>query len=147
MPKTLLIQGCAVVAGEKFLEQADLLIAGGRIRKIAPRIAAGGARVIPGAGLLAAPGLIDTQINGGFGHSFSGTSPEEVLEVGKRTEASMGTSGLGRVCLRTASPSRAGISVADRSDTVSPPVSSPFFEARFGTNDRCGWVQSPTRRQ
>jgi N-acetylglucosamine-6-phosphate deacetylase len=72
-----------ILADGKFHRRGDLLLAGGKIRKIAPRIRARGARVLPARGLLASPGLIDTQINGGFGHSFSETSPEQVLEVGR----------------------------------------------------------------
>lgn len=84
MLKPLLISGCAVVSGGKVLDRGDILIERGRIRRVAPKITARGARIVSGKGLLAAPGLIDTQINGGFGHSFSETNPEQVLEVGRR---------------------------------------------------------------
>src|SRR5258706_5555441 len=84
MTDATLIQGCAIVGGNGILPKGDLLIRGRRIAKIAPRIPAGGARVIPGHGLLASPGVIDTQINGGFGRSFSDATPEQVSEVGRR---------------------------------------------------------------
>jgi len=84
MKDATLIRGCAIATGVDRIPRADLLMAGGRIVKIAPRIAPGPARVISGAGLLAAPGLIDTQLNGGFGHSFSDATPAEVAEVGRR---------------------------------------------------------------
>src|SRR5437016_2963169 len=84
MAAPILISGAMVLADGKFLDRGDVLVERGKIRKIAPKIAARGARVIPGKGLLASPGLIDTQINGGFGFSFSETTPEQVLEVGKR---------------------------------------------------------------
>lgn len=79
-----LISGAMVLAQGKFLDRGDLLVERGKIRRIAPKISARSARVIRAGGLLASPGLIDTQINGGFGHSFSETSPAQVLEVGKR---------------------------------------------------------------
>lgn len=83
MAASLLISGAEIFADGEVLKRGDLLIQGGKIRKIAPRIKASGARVIPGRGLIAAPGLIDTQINGGFRHSYSGTTPAQVLEVAK----------------------------------------------------------------
>lgn len=84
MAGATLIQGGMVLAEGRILEGADVLVERGKIRKIGRGLAARGARVIPARGLLASPGLIDTQINGGFGHSFSETGPEQVLEVGKR---------------------------------------------------------------
>ncbi|HVR83642.1 MAG TPA: N-acetylglucosamine-6-phosphate deacetylase, partial [Planctomycetota bacterium] len=84
MSTAILIKNCAIATGVDFIPRSDLLIAGGKIRKIAPRISPGSARVISGAGLLASPGLIDTQLNGAFGHSFSDASPGEVAEVGRK---------------------------------------------------------------
>jgi N-acetylglucosamine-6-phosphate deacetylase len=83
MPKALLISGCGILAGGGLLKKGDLLVQGGKIRKIASRIVARDADVVPARGLLAAPGLIDTQINGGFGISFSNATPEQVLQVGR----------------------------------------------------------------
>lgn len=83
MTSSLLITGAQILADGEILKSGDLLVQGGKIRKIAPRIKASGARVVPGKGLILSPGLIDTQINGGFRRSFSGTTAEEVLEVGK----------------------------------------------------------------
>lgn len=92
MTEATLIQGCAVVAGSSILRRADVLMKGGKIAAVAPRVPARGARVIPGRGLLASPGLIDTQINGAFGCSFSDAGPEQVREVGRRL-ASFGVTG------------------------------------------------------
>jgi N-acetylglucosamine-6-phosphate deacetylase len=83
MPEVLL-SGCRVLADGEVLPKGDLLLAGGKIRKIASRIAARGPRVVSARGLTAAPGLIDTQINGGFGYSFSGGSADRAFEVGRR---------------------------------------------------------------
>ncbi len=84
MAQDLLLSGCRIVAEGEDLPRGDLLLSGGKIRRIAPRIPARGARVIPARGLTAAPGLIDTQINGGFGYSFSGGSADRAFEVGRR---------------------------------------------------------------
>ncbi len=79
-----LIQDAMVLAEGPFLRRGDILVERGRIRKVGAGLSARGARVIRARGLLASPGLIDTQINGGFGHSFSETTPEEVHEVGRK---------------------------------------------------------------
>lgn len=84
MTTATLIRDCAIATGVDFLPKGDVLFANGKIRKIAPRIVDKSAHVIPGAGLLAAPGLIDTQLNGGFGHSFSDATPGEIGEVGRK---------------------------------------------------------------
>jgi N-acetylglucosamine-6-phosphate deacetylase len=84
MPPATLISGCTVLDRELFLRRGDILIEGGKIRKIASRISARGARVVPAKGQLAVAGLIDTQINGGFGASFSEASPEQVAEIARR---------------------------------------------------------------
>ncbi len=83
----LLVSGGTLLCGDGTLRKGDLLLEGGRIRKVGARLAARGARVFPARGLLAAPGLIDTQINGGFGISFGDASPGQVLEVGRRLPA------------------------------------------------------------
>jgi len=84
MEGATLIRGGMVLAGDRILDDTDVLVERGKIRRIGRRLAAGRAKVVPARGLLVSPGLIDTQINGGFGHSFSETSPAQVLEVGKR---------------------------------------------------------------
>jgi len=84
MAQAVLITGCRILAEGGVLPKGDLLLSGGKVRKVAPRIAAGGARVIPAKGLTAIPGLIDTQINGGFGYSFSAASSDRAFEVGRR---------------------------------------------------------------
>jgi N-acetylglucosamine-6-phosphate deacetylase len=84
MNTATLIRNCSVATGVDYLPKADLLISAGKIRRIAPKIAAGSARVVDGTGLLASPGLIDTQLNGGFGHSFSDATPEQTNEVRRK---------------------------------------------------------------
>lgn len=76
----MLISGGTVVG----VGRADVLIEGRRIRKIAPKIPRGRAEVLSARGLLVGPGLIDTQINGGFGVTFSAATPEEIATVGRK---------------------------------------------------------------
>src|SRR5688500_14931470 len=83
MPKPMLISGAEILADGEVLKRGDLLIQGGKIRKIAPKIKASGARVVPGRGLIAAPGLIDTQLNGGYGHWFSAAPPDRIHAVSR----------------------------------------------------------------
>jgi N-acetylglucosamine-6-phosphate deacetylase len=84
MPPATLLSGCTVLDAELYLPRGDILIEGGRIRKVASRISARGVRVVPARGLVAVPGLIDTQINGGFGVSFSEASPDQVADIARR---------------------------------------------------------------
>ena len=81
MAGSTLIQDAMVLAEGPFLGRGDILVERGRIRKVSAGLPGRGARVIRAQGLLASPGLIDTQINGGFGHSFSETTPEQVHDV------------------------------------------------------------------
>lgn len=87
MSDPVLLSGCRVVAARGVLKRGDVLIEGKRIRRVAPRVFAPRARVMRAAGLTAIPGLIDTQINGGLGLSFSDATPEQVRDVGRRLAA------------------------------------------------------------
>ncbi len=84
MAAPILISGGMVLADGEFLRRGDIHIEGGKIRRIAPRLRVRGARVFPAEGLLAAPGLIDTHIHGGFGRSFSEADPDQIHEVACR---------------------------------------------------------------
>lgn len=79
MPRSILIRGADLVEGGR----EDILIEGGRIRKIGPGLPWRGAELFPARGLLASPGLIDTQFNGGLGISFSEADPGRIAEVGR----------------------------------------------------------------
>ncbi|HYE98573.1 MAG TPA: N-acetylglucosamine-6-phosphate deacetylase [Planctomycetota bacterium] len=84
MSKPILISGAEIVGEDGTLRKGDLLLEKRRIRRIAPRISARGAHVVRAKGLVASPGLIDTQLNGGWGFSFSGASAEDTFGVGRR---------------------------------------------------------------
>ncbi len=84
MAAPILISGGMVLADGGFLRRGDILVEGKKIRRIAPRLRVRGARVFPARGLLAAPGLIDTHICGGFGVSFGEADPGQVREVARR---------------------------------------------------------------
>ena len=71
------LAGGSVVTAEGTLEPLDVTIADGRIIGLAPRgspdaASEGTADTIDVAGKIIAPGLIDVQINGGWGHDFTG---------------------------------------------------------------------------
>lgn len=84
MPKAVLISGAWIVGDDGALREGDLRLEGGRIAKAGAKLAADGAEVVKASGLIAAPGLIDTQLNGGYGYSFSGGSAEDAAGVCRR---------------------------------------------------------------
>ncbi len=81
---SLLIVGGSVLCADGVVRKGDVRVEGRKIRKIAARIPRKGARLLSARGLRVAPGLIDTQINGGFGKTFSTASEDEIAEVGRR---------------------------------------------------------------
>jgi N-acetylglucosamine-6-phosphate deacetylase len=89
MSETILIEGATALLPDGLLYDAALLLEDGRISELGPRAdvsPSAGARRIEGDGLLLAPGLIEIQLNGGFGHDFT-SEPESVWEVGARLPA------------------------------------------------------------
>jgi N-acetylglucosamine-6-phosphate deacetylase len=80
---SLLIAGGRVLV-ERHWVDADVEVAGGAISAVEPRSAerlASGPERLEASGMLVAPGLIDLQINGAFGHDFTG-NPESIWDVG-----------------------------------------------------------------
>ena len=86
MSKPLVIVGGRVLTSSGFAE-ADVVVNAGLISDRAPD----GAVVIDADGLLVAPGLIDLQINGGFGRDFT-ADPTSIWEVGAQLPATGVTS-------------------------------------------------------
>lgn len=79
----MLIANALVLTPERQLEDHALRIEDGRIVELAPNAALqprDGEQVVDAFGLLVAPGLIDLQINGGFGHDFTG-DPQTIQAV------------------------------------------------------------------
>lgn len=76
------LHGGTVAAPDGTLDRLDVLIADGKIAGLIPAEVAtdGTAEVIDVSGHLVAPGLIDLQINGGWGHDFTG-DPRSIGEV------------------------------------------------------------------
>lgn len=78
------IQNATLVTPGRLAREATVLIEGDRFRAVEDRLAIpDGARVIDAAGLTLAPGLIDLQVNGGFGFDLT-AAPESIWEVGAR---------------------------------------------------------------
>lgn len=79
----LLVSGGTLLT-EKGPVQADVLVEGPRIRRIGAKLPKKGAKVLPARGGLVAPGLVDLQINGAFGRTFSSSTSDEISDVARR---------------------------------------------------------------
>jgi N-acetylglucosamine-6-phosphate deacetylase len=87
--RPLLIAGGRVLVERDWLD-ADVEVGDGAISAVQPRSAerpASSAELLDATGLLVAPGLIDLQINGAFGHDFTG-DPESIWDVGSMLQRS-----------------------------------------------------------
>lgn len=83
MIRSLLIAGGRVLVDRAWVD-ADVVVANGAISAVQRRSAerlASTTELLEATGLLVAPGLIDLQINGAFGHDFTG-NPASIWEVG-----------------------------------------------------------------
>ena len=83
MIRSLLIAGGRVLVERAWVD-ADVEVANGAISAVQRRSAerlASTTELLEATSLLVAPGLIDLQINGAFGHDFTG-NPESIWEVG-----------------------------------------------------------------
>jgi N-acetylglucosamine-6-phosphate deacetylase len=68
------------------IKEAAILIDGAKIRVVAPAATLSppkGAQIVDAGALIAAPGLIDWQLNGGFGHDFT-ENPASIWDVAAR---------------------------------------------------------------
>lgn len=77
-----------VVAGGRVLtargwSEGEIVAEQGRVAAVGRRTRAGGGARLEATGLLVVPGLIDIQINGGFGHDFT-ADPASIWRVGAR---------------------------------------------------------------
>jgi N-acetylglucosamine-6-phosphate deacetylase len=87
MADALVVRGGEVLTPRGW-EKSDVVVEGGKIRRLAKKgpkgetVEAEGARVLPG--------LIDLQVNGAFGKSFASASAEECADVARRL-AQVGT--------------------------------------------------------
>ncbi|HEY7600849.1 MAG TPA: hypothetical protein VH741_13050, partial [Candidatus Limnocylindrales bacterium] len=86
MSRPLAIVGATAIVGEELLDDAVVVAEDGRLRAVGarPEVAVpAGAETVDGSALLLAAGLIELQINGGFGHDFS-ADPATIWAVGER---------------------------------------------------------------
>jgi N-acetylglucosamine-6-phosphate deacetylase len=89
MNQPLVVEGATAMLPSGPLEDAVLVARDGRIAAVGSAAEVRvppDARRVPAAGLLLAPGLIELQINGGFGHDFT-ARPDTVWEVAARLPA------------------------------------------------------------
>lgn len=82
MSDGLVVAGGRVLASPGWSER-DLVVEGGRVAGAARRTRAPRAARVDATGLLVVPGLVDVQINGGFGHDFT-ADPASIWRVGAR---------------------------------------------------------------
>ncbi len=82
MAATLITGGTLLTEGGDV--RGDVLLDGGRIRRIGSKLPRRGATIVSARGAVVAPGLIDLQINGAFGTTFSSASPDEIEAVARR---------------------------------------------------------------
>lgn len=87
MNDALVVRGGEVLTPRGW-EKADVVVEGGKIRRVAKRAPKGESLDAEGAKVL--PGLIDLQLNGAFGKSFSTATAEEIADVARRL-AGLGT--------------------------------------------------------
>jgi N-acetylglucosamine-6-phosphate deacetylase len=78
MPQTFTLTGLSLLDGGQEQTQASVTVAGGRFQRA---VAAG--RVVEAPGWYAAPGFIDLQLNGAYGHDFTG-DPGSIPAVARR---------------------------------------------------------------
>jgi N-acetylglucosamine-6-phosphate deacetylase len=81
--RALRIAGCRVLVDREWVDR-DVEVAAGAISALEPRSAerpTSTTELLDATGLFVAPGLIDLQINGAFGHDFT-SHPEAIWDVG-----------------------------------------------------------------
>jgi N-acetylglucosamine-6-phosphate deacetylase len=82
----LVIKNATILTPDVLLEKGAVMVENGRIAGVVPAhelAIPAGAQVVDGEGLFLAPGFIDLQCNGGWGHDFS-HEPDTIWRVARR---------------------------------------------------------------
>lgn len=153
MSEAILIEGSTALLPDGPQRDASLLVEHGRISAVGPRAEVSsppGARRIEGDGLLLAPGLIELQLNGGFGHDFT-SQPDSIWEVGARLTAHGVTAFLPTIVsspLETATRARAVIATGPPKGYTGAIPLGLHLEGPFLNPDAAGahdpaWLRAP----
>jgi N-acetylglucosamine-6-phosphate deacetylase len=103
------LTGGRVVTAAGTIEALDVVIVDGRIEALVANGSATGDEVLDVGGKLLAPGFIDLQLNGGWGHDFT-TDPESITDVATRLPATGVTAFLPTIVTAPSDRRRAAIS-------------------------------------
>ncbi|MDE3122614.1 MAG: N-acetylglucosamine-6-phosphate deacetylase, partial [Paracoccaceae bacterium] len=89
-----ILTGARLFDGQRFLDDAALVVEGGQIAAILPRADVPGGPVTELAGGILAPGLLDLQVNGGGGVMLGAEGTVAEIETICRAHLAAGTTGL-----------------------------------------------------
>jgi len=139
-----------VVGGQiyapEILDQKNIFIEGGKIKKISTDKPPNHAKIINADGLLVIPGLIDALVHGGGGrHTMTG-DPEDVAHIA-RTHAKHGVTSV-LMATSSAKIEEIEVSLAAIAHIVDNPIKNganvlgSYVEGKFGCLEKCG-AQNP----